>query len=162
MSYNVLNAWSDRALFQEVYRGWRRDQSDGTNSERAYQALVALHCRSGGVVTDALSALLRWLTRTRPMETCAGVLGEMTAARAGVNADAIARDGFFVFDEKVPESVCLALEQFAASTPAFVEGGESHCDDIVYAPRAPISRTYRLRRERVLSAPPVRVLVVDE
>jgi hypothetical protein len=92
----------------------------------------------------------------------AGVLGELSVDDQHRIASALERDGFHVFDRRLPDVICDEIERFAAVTPAYVEGRGRSADDCgVFDPTAPISRTYRIPEADIVTNRGMQQLIGD-
>lgn len=163
MTYSLRNLWTDRALVREVYRGWRHYASTGETPDPAYQSLIRLHCRTNGLSTDVLAALVRRFHRPITLDARRGVLG---AIPDQYSADALAsleRDGYVVFDAKLPSEILDELRRFAETTPATVESdARTVTGPIVYDRLAPQSRRYHFAEQTVIDNPAVQRLMADQ
>jgi hypothetical protein len=163
MSYSLANMWSDRRLFRQVYRGWQQFSSTGQTPEEAYQALIALHCRSNGTTTDLLAEIVRQFRRPQPLARRAGILGALSDDRLGWSIKSLQNDGFVVFDAKLSPGVCAELKRFAETTPALPDGeGGEETRPAIYNRKFPLARRYQFSESDVLTSVPVQRLMGDE
>lgn len=88
----------------------------------ARTAMLQLHCNTNGRLTDRLASLLRALRPPRRPMPVTGLLGSLSVEAQASIADQIARDGYYVFEQRIPESLCDEIEHFAQQTPCTVEG----------------------------------------
>jgi hypothetical protein len=129
-----------------VVAGLAQYLTTGTSSAAAHRALLDLHCRTNGRVTEWLKPIIRTLRPARRTAPASGILGHFSAERQGDIASAITRDGFYIFAEKVPMTICDEIEKFAASTPAIIhDDGDTPKPLTVYDPIVPVSKIYRIR-----------------
>ncbi len=163
MSYSLADIWSDRRLFSQVYRGWRRFASTGQTPEEAYQALIALHCRSNGATTDMLAEIVRQFRRPLALDRRAGILGTMSDERLDWSVMSLRKDGFVLFDAKLSPEVCAELRRFAETTPALPDGeGGEHISPAIYNRNSPLSRRYQFSERDVLTSVTAQRLMADE
>jgi hypothetical protein len=74
----------------------------------------------------------------------------------------IARDGFYVFDQRIPAQLCNEIEALAARTPCRVEGrGRGPEHRVIFDPEAPISKTYRVSEEEIIRDHAMQRLMAD-
>jgi hypothetical protein len=117
----------------------------GRSAFSARMALLDLHCRANIRIDEWIGPVVRTLRPPRAPAPVSGILGNFSIDRQNKIAEAIARDGFYVFDEKVPAEICDEIERFAAHTPALIhDAGEAEKPLMVYDPVTPISKIYRL------------------
>jgi ectoine hydroxylase-related dioxygenase (phytanoyl-CoA dioxygenase family) len=134
----------------------------GDTPERAYQSMVRLFCRTRGRSNDLVS---RAVSALRPPEAFAshdGVLGSLTGERRDTIRDALDRDGFYVFDELLPASVCDRLLALASTLPSVAQNADGASDAMLIYDRAnPRAVRYELRPDDLLADAAVQELVAD-
>src|SRR5580692_1794047 len=72
----------------------------------ARRALLDLHCNTNGRLTDWLATMLRALRPPRRPAPVSGYLGSLSVDCQKEIVDQIARDGFCVFERRLPENLC--------------------------------------------------------
>lgn len=127
-------------------------------STSARLSLMRLHCATNAHASDAVAKVLKAFSGSRPPAAASGVLGELSVQRQQEIAAAIDRDGYFVFEQRLPEQLCDAIKQFALTTPAQLEGEQSPA---VFDPDHPKSKTYRLPERAIAAQPTVQTLMAD-
>jgi hypothetical protein len=130
----------------------------GDISPRVRTSLLRMHCRTNGKFTDLLSPLMRAARPPRKASTASGVLGTLSAARQKEIADAITRDGFYVFENRLPENVCDEIDGFARKVPALIEGSDKLT---LFNPGQPVSKTYRILEPDVVKSSAMQRLMAD-
>ena len=134
----------------------------GSVATESRKALLKLHCDTNGRFTDQLAMLVRALRRPRPPSPVSGFLGELTVERQKAIAASIARDGYYVFEQRIPSDLCDQIEAFAARTPCRVEGrGPGPQDRVLFDPKEPISKTYRVMEEDITANCAMQQLMAD-
>jgi len=125
-------------------------------------SLLKLHCGTNGRFTDRLATLLRTLRPPRRPRPVSSYLGDFSAAEQKAIAGRIARDGFFLFERRLPSELCDEIVAFAQRTPCTVEGrGRAPQDRVLFDPTAPISKTYRVVEEEIIADRAVQRLMAD-
>jgi hypothetical protein len=163
MTYSPRDMWADRRLFTELYRGWRHYAATGETPRAAYQSLISLHCRSNGLVTDALADLVRRFRPAVPLDPRKGVVGALSDAECAAALASLREDGFVVFDAKLPAELCAELRRFAETTAADVEmEGNASTQREVYDSFAPVSRRYHFAEQTLVAQRPVQRLMGDQ
>jgi hypothetical protein len=157
------NANQIRLELRTMISGLFSYYSSGEASEDAWRSLLHLHCTTNGRSTDRLANLLRRLRRPRSPTPVEGLLGSFTSTEIQSIANSLAREGYYVFEQRVPSGVCDALAHFARNTPALVEGrGRSPEERVTFDPSAPVSKTYRIALEDLVTSPTVQELMADQ
>jgi phytanoyl-CoA dioxygenase PhyH len=163
MTYSPRDMWTDRRLFSELFRGWRRYAATGETPGAAYQSLISLHCRSNGLVTDALANLVRRFRRPVPLDPRKGVVGALSDSARAAALASLREDGFVVFDAQLPTELCAELRRFAETTAADVEmEGNAATRRAVYNSSAPISRRYHFAEQTLVAQRAVQRLMGDQ
>jgi hypothetical protein len=125
-------------------------------------ALLKLHCDTNGRFTDQLAMLIRSFRRPRQPSPVSGFLGELSVERQQAIATSIARDGYYVFEQRIPSDLCDQIEAFAARTPCRVEGRDREPQDrMLFDPKEPISKTYRVAEEDIIGNRAMQRLMAD-
>jgi hypothetical protein len=121
------------------------------------ESVLRLHCRTNGKTTDLLTPLVRAVRPPRPRAAAQGVLGTMTVHEQDRIAAAIERDGFYIFENRLPEDLCNAIEAHARATPADIESG----GQALFDQNKPVSKTYRVRESDIVKSPAMQELMSD-
>lgn len=134
----------------------------GDVSSEARSSLLRLHCETNGRFTDHLATLLRMARPPRRPVPVSGFLGDLSVSDQQAIVSSIARDGFHVFEQRLPDELCAQMARFAAQTPALVEGrGRSLEERVLFDPASPISNTYRILEEDIVRSKPMQRLMAD-
>src|SRR5579863_3241681 len=105
-----------------VLSGLARYHLGGTMPPAARTAALRLHCATNGRFSEGMAPPLRWLRPARRPQPVSGFLGTLSADRLNTITAAIRRDGFYVFESRLPDALVDELTRFAAARPAFVPG----------------------------------------
>ena len=134
----------------------------GRSALAARMALLDLHCRTNGRSTKWIAPLIHTIRPPRPPAAASGVLGHFSIEEQDRIARSIARDGFYIFDQKMPAEICDQIERFAAQTPTLVhDAGEEPKPRVVYDPAAPVSKIYRIPEQDSITNHAIQRLVAD-
>jgi hypothetical protein len=134
----------------------------GKVSRQAWYGLLNAHCRTNGRFTERLRPILHRLRPPRPPATVSGALGEFSVAEQKRIAQAIAKDGFYVFERLLAPEICNQIEQFAAATPGQPDGRPSDPREFVrFDPNHPIARTYKIAKEDIVTNHGMQRLMAD-
>lgn len=121
-------------------------------------SVLRLHCRTNGKATAMLTPLVRAARPPRSRAAAEGVLGRLSIQDQDKIAAAIERDGFYVFEQRVPEALCDEIEAFARHTPAQIEGSDTLK---LFDSQRPESKTYRIREQDIVKSSAMQRLMSD-
>jgi hypothetical protein len=131
----------------------------GEVSSRVRNSLLRLHCRTNGRGTALLTPIMRALRPPRSRKPASGFLGTISVQKQDAIAAAIARDGFYVFENLLPKALCDEIEAHARSTPAQLENGNSPA---LFDEKNPVSKTYRIREGDIVRCQAFQQLMADQ
>jgi hypothetical protein len=141
-----------------LYEYYRR----GDVSLESRSALLQLHCQTNGYATDKLASLLKRIRRPPKPALANGLLGSFSVDRQARIAEQISRDGFYVFEQRLSVDLCDAINAFASTTPAMVEGGGKARENLrLFDPVNPISKTYRILEGDIVNNIAMQQLMAD-
>jgi hypothetical protein len=104
-------------LASDVTRAYRSFLRTGTTNSRAYQAMRELSWRTNGRYNDFMAALSSLSHPPLKLHAASGVLGDLDSRSIELIADHIRRDGYCVFDRKLPEKTQQTLMELATHVP---------------------------------------------
>ena len=151
---SALRPWraGDFAAAGRVLRGIRRFNRVGVIPDDARAAALELHCHTNGRFTRGLASALRVLHRPQPPRPVAGILGDLAVAEQNRIAAQLRRDGFYVFDARLPPALCDEIEGFANATPAIIAGREVRPDRRRrFDPAAPEGKKYYFAEDELVA-----------
>jgi len=151
-----------RADKVRVWAGLARYLLGGGMTLSGRQAALRLHCATNGRFTESMAPLLRRMRPPRPTHAATGFLGTLSADKLENIAESIRRDGFYVFENRLPESLVEDLTQFATGRPCFVPGlskspGEHYVPDI----SAPLGKKYSVVEDEIIRSQAMQQLMAD-
>lgn len=125
-------------------------------------AMRELHSATGGRLTAALASAVRRSHAAGASAPADGVLGTIDPDRARTMADAIRRDGFYVFEERLDVDLCEELERFARARPA-VPAPAPNGDPRprLYERDAPVATRYDFDEATLMTSEIIQRLAVD-
>jgi hypothetical protein len=144
-------------------RGLGQYLTRGEADQKSWRACLDLHCRTNGRSTDMLTRAMQILrpppAPIRPFES---MLGKFDAARVNAIAEQIRRDGYYVFETRMPEAVCDDIASAAKATPARVgrdpDGGPRMG---VFDPAKPLERVYDIPEPDSWRMPAYQRIIAD-
>lgn len=131
----------------------------GEVSSHVRNSLLRLHCRTNGRGTALLTPIMRALRPPRPRKSTSGFLGTISVQEQDRIAAAIARDGFYVFENLLPKTLCDEIEAHARNTPAQLENSSQLA---LFDEKNPASKTYRLRESDIARSHAFQQLMADQ
>jgi hypothetical protein len=135
----------------------------GQAGQTAWHALLNLHCRTNGRATDMMTGVMRRLCPPpRALQPFDSLLGHFDAAAMEDIAAQIARDGYYVFENRIPETLCDAFYEACRHIEA-----RTSRDPYSKAPRAkfdpenPVGFVYDLPEAEVWKVPSAQAMIAD-
>lgn len=80
-----------------------------------HQAMISLFCFTSGYSNDLLSKIISYFERPYHLAEPSGILGAMTESRRSQVLTKLNEEGYFIFEERLPEELCDRLLKFATS-----------------------------------------------
>jgi len=125
----------------------------GEADHRAWRSFLGLHCNTNGLSTEILARAMRRLRPPRrPIEPFRSMFGDFDSAKIGAIADQIRRDGYHVFETRLPAALCdqiadaaKAIEARAGRNP----DGEAVTVMAKFDPDHPIAYVYDVPEDKV-------------
>ncbi len=151
-------------LIATFIAGYREFERTGETPVPAYLAMRRLFCATNGEFNDLVHQLLSKNTGggARPA-AASGVLGATDDARLDTIVEAIGRDGFYVFEQRLPEEVCDGLRGLALRTPCKLGGiGGVAGGPQLYDRARLVANRYDLPEAVVAANADVQALLLDE
>jgi len=136
----------------------------GRTPPSAYQSMVSLFCVTGGVSNDAMSQLVSLAYPPYDLPDAKGVVGDLRPDNLERITSEIDANGFHVFEQRLPESLCDSLLAFATSAPCVQRGmGGAGVDEVVsrYPRGQPSAVRYDFRAQDVINNPAVQSVMAD-
>jgi hypothetical protein len=130
----------------------------GKMPDTARLALLRLHCRTNGRATAMLTPWMRAVRPAPAPKPVTGLLGTLTVQKQKEVAAALGRDGFYIFEQRLPQSLCDKIEAFARQVPAKVEGSDKL---ELFDQDRPISKTYRIQEHDIVKSPAMQEFMSD-
>jgi hypothetical protein len=134
----------------------------GKISERNRRRILLAHCASNGWTTTMLNLVTRSLRPPRKPISATGLLGSFSVQQQKDIVHALDRDGFYVFPQLLPESICDQIRSFAETADTVIESNRALKDPLIrYDPAAPVSRTYKIQEKDAVNNPAIQLLLAD-
>lgn len=83
--------------------------------EFAYQAMIGLFCLTKGQSNDVLSKIIGYFKRPYHFSESTGILGTLETTRRNLISTSLREQGYYVFEDPLPEELCEQLLQYASS-----------------------------------------------
>jgi hypothetical protein len=140
----------------------------GRTPAPAYQSMIRLFCKSGGMSNDLLAAAVKAFHRRIQLPASRGVLGDMQGVALEKVKQAINERGYYVFERALPDDLCERLLTFALDTPSLVRPAAATGDlqhararRAKYDRRESLGVRYDFSTEDVINNPDVQRLMAD-
>lgn len=137
----------------------------GAHGSAAYHAMIRLFCQTGGMSNDVMSRCVALVAGRSRLPEPTGSLGVNSSTDAARVATRLKEDGFFVFEERLPQEVCDRLMRFATTQPALVRpmtlAPSAPRRTAVYEEQRPLAVRYDFNAADVLDVVDVQTLMSD-
>ncbi|MEM9381276.1 MAG: phytanoyl-CoA dioxygenase family protein [Planctomycetota bacterium] len=149
------------------YVNYRRT---GSTPDFAYQSLRRLTCLTDGRFNRIASRLGRPLGPPELQLPESGILGPTAGAWLRRVIDDLDRDGYHVFDQRLPEETCDALERFALETPGYplrrlgdttAAGADDRPESSLYDRERPLGVRHQFVKQALFECPAIQALAID-
>lgn len=131
---------SDMATLSKGLLGYYRS---GSVTPEARSLVLDRFCQTNGRFTEILASVLRMVRPARRASAADGLLGSFSADKQKQIVESIRRDGFYVFEQRLPAEICDQIENFARATPTVVHGHSKNSDDrFIFDPSQPMGKKY--------------------
>ncbi len=98
--------------------GYREFKKSGMTPQGAYSSMRRLYRKTNGRFNDAMGSLCKALHRKRSSDLSQSIFENVSRDEVRRVASSIRRDGFHVFDRKLPTRACQKLLDFSLTHPA--------------------------------------------
>ncbi len=144
-----------RAVRQGLYRGEADHQS--------WMACLHLHCRTNGRSTELLRRVMKILRPSpAPLRPFESMLGRFDVQGVRTIAEQIRTDGYYVFKERIPDSVCNQIAAAARSTEGLPgRNPEKPQPMAIFDPANPDASVYDIPEARIWQIPGYQRIIAD-
>jgi hypothetical protein len=133
----------------------------GRTPERAYMSLRRLFSLTDGRFNDAVSSVLRVVRPAYELDSTTGVLGRMEGHALESVVRDLDRDGFHIFEARLPPEDCRQVRDFAQRVPCYPRRGDAEGPPVTFAPGNTSEPVFDFRPSELLTEEPLQRLVVD-
>lgn len=154
----------NRRLPNDIEKGWRVFQETGQTPRESFVALRQLHCATGGSSTDEWHEKVKQPLNANENSDAVveGVLGQLSVNEVAEIAQVIARDGFWVSENRLDAETVSELMHWANTTPAEPYPRPADAPDkLIYDAANALSETYHFSETDLLANQAVQRLVAD-
>jgi hypothetical protein len=146
---------ASRSVGQYLVRG----EADATS----WRACLDLHCRTNGRSTEILNSVMQKLRpEPAPIRPFDSLLGNFHPERVGAIADQIRRDGYYVFETRVPDAICDEIATAARSIKARVgRDPDGQPRMAAFDPENPVERVYDILETDSWQIPAYQRIIAD-
>ncbi len=152
-----------RLVFYPIFLiGYLQHKLLGKTNKYAYLSFRRLYGLTQGKLNTSFSQKISRQVGKYPLpSTTSGVLGEFSRDKIHDIVHQIRENGYFVFKEKLPMSVCESLLSFAKSNPARTVPSKKGYEYITYDPEHVEAPMYKFREQDLLKSQDVREIITD-
>jgi hypothetical protein len=164
MTSTTLQEFKELAqLTQTATRGMGQFLHRGEGNAECWRAFLDLHCRTNGRSTGLLRNVMRLLkpspTRIGPFKS---MLGEFDAKRVQAIAKQIRRDGYYVFEARMPADVCEDVARAARTIEGRVGRDPNQPSRMaIFDAEHPIAAVYDIPEPKIWQIPGYQLLIAD-
>lgn len=134
----------------------------GTVTPEARSLVLDRFCQTNGRFTETLAAVLRRARPARRASAADGLLGSFSVDKQKQIVESIRRDGFYVFEQRLPAEICDQIVNFARVTPTVVHGHSSNSDDrFIFDPSQPLGKKYSVVESEIVQNSAMQQLMGD-
>jgi len=134
----------------------------GAVTPEARRLVLDRYCQSNGLFTEKLAAVLRMVRPARRAAPTQGLLGSYSVEEQKKIAESIRRDGFHVFERRLPTEICDQIESLARVTPTVVHGhSKDRNDRFIFDPSRPLGKKYSVPESEIVANPAMQQLMGD-
>lgn len=132
----------------------------------AYKSMITLFCLTGGYSNDLISRSIAFFKKPYDLENVNGILGNMADRNLRTEIEhSLKESGFHIFKNRLPESFCESLLEYATTHPCNTRpmDGESKDKTVatVYHRGSPQAVRYEFKTQDLLENPDVQELLAD-
>ena len=131
----------------------------------AYQCMIGLFCVTRGYSNDVLSRVIGFWDRPYHFPNANGVLGNMIGERRKKVVSKLREDGYYIFEDRLPEDLCDRLLLYATSHACNMRPmdgeGLGRPITVTYHKGAPQAVRYDFGIQELLQNPDIQNLLAD-
>lgn len=160
---SIYRAASTSYQWLQMGRGLLQYLQRGQADQRAWHALLNLHCHTNGRATDMITKVMRRLSPPpRDVLPFDSLLGHFDTKSLDAISAQIRRDGFYVFENRIPESLCNAFYEACRHVEARTSRDpDANAPRAKFDPENPIGFVYDLPESEVWKIPSAQSLIAD-
>lgn len=129
----------------------------------AHQSLINLFCLTGGYSNDILSLPISALHRPYKIPSPEGILGCFNQEKLTQVAKRIEEDGYYIFENKLPDDICEKLLALSYAEPATIRGDAlKRVSQEIYVPENPKAVRYDYDQQMLIDNNEVQKLITDK
>ncbi|WP_448699645.1 phytanoyl-CoA dioxygenase family protein [Mucilaginibacter sp. AW1-3] len=158
-------------LLKKYWHGYKLKQGldlfekTGTTTPDAYQMMRQMFVSTRGESNDRISATINKKVGKYQHITTEGVLGKPTDAELNAMVDQMKRDGFYIFDKTLPDSIVDEIYNFAVTEPVNYLDKDTQDyspEKIVFDLSKPISARYQFDDNSIVKLASIQNLIFDQ
>lgn len=147
----------------KAWRGIAQFLCRGEADHAAWLAMLNLHCRTNGRWTDQMTAIMRRLRPPpAPLRSFESLLGHFEPTDVKAITDHLRRDGYYVFEPRIPGQLCDVFAQATMDIEARTNRTEGFRHQRAkFDPANPVGYVYDLPEQEVWKVPSAQKILAD-
>lgn len=137
---------------------------EGKTSNTGFHSLRQLYCITNGRFNDWVGKVHQVIHPPYDVQRPAGILGELTKADVDRIVADLDREGYHVFEQKLPPALCDELTEFALTTPSVPQDNSAdgrQAKAVVYDRQQPASVRQEFEMQTLFENPTVQRMTTD-
>lgn len=144
----------------KLLKGLKHFKHTNKTPEDAYQAMIQLHGQTNGRTTRMLAKHFSQIHQKPNFPRLNSILGDMNHSDVQMITNQIHKDGFYCFEQKLPESLCAEIESYVSKAKANTWHNGKHIKQ-VFDPETADAQVYKYDESELLELPGVQTLISD-
>ena len=149
----------------KLEKGLSLFETTGVTSTAAYSALRKMFILTGGKSNDKISLAISKKNGKYNLDNVEGVLGKLSNDDIKNMVNAMNKDGYYIFDQKLPQAQVDELYNYAINIPCKyldVEKGQYSTEEVLFNPGSPIAPRYDFSPQSIINRPVIQQLLFDQ
>lgn len=159
----IIRALSLAKLSLETAWDLARYPSRGEAGAKTWEAFMRLHCMTNGRSTAFLRrAMEKWKPPPSPIFPFESMLGGFDASSLNSVADQIRRDGYYIFPDRLPDSLCDEIADNVRSFDGWAWRNHNGLQPVGhFDPDHPTAHRYELPEPKIWQIPAYQKIIAD-
>jgi len=135
----------------------------GEAGPKSWEMLLRLHCATNGWSTGIARRALQWMKPPpRAIPAFDSLLGHYDASTLEAAAQAVRRDGYYVFPTRLPDAICDDIVEHARTSDGWGWRNGAHLEPVAsFDPGHAVAHRYEFAEEKIWGIPAYQELIAD-